>query len=243
MAVVIDQLQTARCGQGTLGDNLTSVADQIERQRLLYDTKPNTDCSGIFHRAVAALGGRCPGSPMPGADARDTRAIARWYADRGRLLWIDEPLQKDQLIRPGAVLFFGQSGRRYAATDLGTPKMYARGQGIDHMGIVTRIERGSDGHVVRYWMLHGHGRKGQTAAGVTSTDYVDHDGKTKYNNQHRSYVSRSSGPMPPYGNWDQHWVAVAPVLEPTRLAAVPGGAGPILAMAPSAVTQGCAALE
>lgn len=215
----IASLERSSCSQGSLGENLDAVASSIESQKLLYDTKPGTDCSGIFHRVVESLSGRCPGSPVPPPEARDTRSLARWYAEQNRLVWIESPLERDDLIRPGAVLFFGQGGRRYSSAELGHDLMYETGQGIDHMGIVTKVEM-KDGRVEQYWMLHGHGKKGRTAAGVTTTQYSDHNGSTKYNNQNRNYISRREGRMPAYGNWNQHWVAVAPVLEPSRRAGI-----------------------
>ena len=217
VASVIAGLKTARCGRGELGDELDGIAAGIERQKLLYDTKDLTDCSGIFHRAMDQFRVQCPGPAYPPLASRDTRAIAKWYADNRQIVWVDKPLSMDHLIRPGSVMFFGNGGVEYSATQLGTAMMYKKGEGIDHVGIVTKVKM-VDGHVEQYWMLHGHGRKGQTAAGVTSTTYTDHTGQQRWNNQHRAYVSRREGAMTPYGNWNEQWVAVAPVLEPTKLA-------------------------
>jgi hypothetical protein len=217
VASVIASLKTARCGRGELGDKLDGIAAGIERQKLLYDTKNLTDCSGIFHRAMDQFRVQCPGPAYPPLASRDTRAIAKWYADNRQIVWVDKPLSLDHLIRPGSVMFFGNGGVKYSAAQLGTAMMYKKGEGIDHVGIVTRVKI-VDGHVEQYWMLHGHGRKGRTAAGVTSTTYTDHTGQQRWNNQHRAYVSRREGSMTPYGNWNEQWVAVAPVLEPTKLA-------------------------
>jgi len=177
---------------------------------LLYDVKELTDCSGIFHRAMNDFRAQCPGPLYPSTASRDTRAIAKWYADRDQIVWIDRPLQQDDLIRVGAVMFFGQSGVQYSPRQLHSNLMYQVSKGINHVGIVTKVKI-VDGHVAQFWMLHGHGRRGQTAAGVTSTTYKDAAGKTRYNNQHRNYVSRRDGPMTPYGNWDEQWVGVAPL--------------------------------
>jgi hypothetical protein len=135
---------------------------------------------------------------------------------KNQMHWIDQPLMQDSLIRVGAVMFFGQSDTRYMPSQLRTELMFQARKGIKHMGIVTKVKM-KDGHVEQYWMLHGHGKEGKTMAGVTSTTYKNQAGEKKYNNQHRNYVSTRDGAMTPYGNWDEQWVGVAPVLDPQSL--------------------------
>jgi hypothetical protein len=213
---VMSDLGEAACTKGSLDSTLGGIAQTVERQRLLYSVKERTDCSGIFHRVMDEFRTQCPGPDYPPAASRDTREIAKWYAKQQRMVWIDQPLTQDNLIRVGAVMFFGQRDTKYTPSQLGTDLMYQRGKGINHVGIVTKVKM-TGGHVEQYWMLHGHGKTGVTMAGVTSTKYVNQTGETKYNNQNRKYVSRSRGQMTPYGNWDEQWLGVAPVLDAQRL--------------------------
>jgi hypothetical protein len=219
MASIMSSLGSSSCSGRTLAATLNGIASSVEKQQLLYAVKDLSDCSGIFHRVMQQFDAQCPGPQYPSMADRDTRAIAKWYADKRQIVWINKPLQQDNLIRVGAVMFFGQGGVQYAPSQLGTQVMYTNGKGINHVGIVTKVKM-VDGHVDQYWMLHGHGQRGKTAAGVTSTTYEDHSGVKKYNNQNRNYVSRSNGPMTPYGNWDEQWVGVAPVLQPGQLASL-----------------------
>ena len=219
MAPIMSSLGSSNCSAGTLATTLNGIARSVENQQLFYAVKDLSDCSGIFHRVMQQFNAQCPGPPYPSIANRDTRAIAKWYADKKQIVWIDKPLQQDNLIRVGAVMFFGQGGVRYAPSQVGTQLMYAKDKGINHVGIVTQVKI-VGGHVEQYWMLHGHGQRGKTAAGVTSTTYKDHTGTKKYNNQNRNYVSRSDGEMTPYGNWDEQWVGVAPVLQADQLASL-----------------------
>lgn len=214
---VMSDLSEAACTKGSLDSTLGGIAQSVENQRLLYDVKERTDCSGIFHRVMDEFRTQCPGPDYPPAASRDTREIAKWYAKQQRMIWINQPLTQDNLIRVGAVMFFGQRDTKYTMSQLKSEIMYQRGKGINHVGIVTKVKMTADGHVKQYWMLHGHGKTGVTMAGVTSTKYVNQAGETKYNNQNRKYVSGSVGQMTPYGNWDEQWVGVAPVLDPQKL--------------------------
>ena len=45
------------------------------------------------------------------------RALAAWYAHRGRLARVDDPLDVDDALTPGALVFFGAPGRTEVALD------------------------------------------------------------------------------------------------------------------------------
>ena len=218
---VMSGLGDAACSGGTLEVTLDAIANSVQSQRLLYSRKKadRRDCSGIFHRVIDEFRTRCPGSVYPPAVKRHTRALARWYVAKNQMHWIDQPLMQDNLIRVGAVMFFGQSDTKYMPSQLRSELMFQERKGIKHMGIVTKVKM-KDGHVQQYWMLHGHGKDGETMAGVTSTTYKNQAGETKYNNQHRNYISTRDGAMTPYGNWDEQWVGVAPVLDPQSLSSL-----------------------
>lgn len=215
---VMSNLGGAACSLGTLKVTLDGIAKSVESQRLLYSRNKmdRRDCSGIYHRVIDAFRTSCPGPAYPPSEKRNTRALAKWYVDQDQMHWIDKPLLQDNLIRVGAVMFFGQRDTHYTSSQLHSDLMFQSRKGINHMGIVTRVKI-KNGHVEQYWMLHGHGKEGKTMAGITSTTYKNHAGVMKYNNQNRHYLSIRDGAMPPYGNWDEHWVGVAPVLNPQRL--------------------------
>lgn len=182
-----------RRGRRDLAAAVTAIATELERQTLLYDVEPLTDCSGIFHRFLSGLRARYPTLDTPDAKSeRDTRSLARWYHERGRLTLVRDATAKDDLIRPGAVLFYGRQRKRYPSGFDLAALLDPRG-GIKHMGVVIDVSRDRSGRVVSYRLFHGHGKRGVTPAGVT--DY------------HRRSPSRPS--YSPYGNGTQQWVAVA----------------------------------
>ena len=181
-----------QCWMGDVTDPLRAVVTSLEEQSLLYDTEPLTDCSGIFHRVLLGLKDQCPGRDFPTAEKdRDSRALARWYYERGKLQLIKNAEESAALLKPGAIVFFGRNGSVYedfSVDDLLTPR-----KGIAHLGVVVKVHKDESGKVVRYEMFHGHGRKGITAASVTDW--------------HKRTPTRTG--YPPLGNGRQQWVAVA----------------------------------
>lgn len=158
----------------------------------MYDTVELSDCSGIFHRVLQAMVAQCANlSPPKPSQFRDTRDLARFYHQKGQLVLIQDALEQAQLIKPGAVLFYGYAGVRYQ--DFSAEDLFARGNGIEHMGVVVSVTRDSEGRVVSYRLFHG--RSTGKIAAVTS--------------YHLRRPTRSD--LPPLGNWDQQWVAFAPL--------------------------------
>ena len=189
---------SADCG-GTLmdlGGPVQEIAAKIEAASLLYDTKPLTDCSGIFHRVLQAMKARCPGYDFPTPETyRDTRDLARWYHERGELILVRDALQDAELIKAGAVLFYGQRDTEYK--DFTVEELLQKGTGINHMGVVVRVHRDPEGKVVRYELFHGHGTKGKTPASTTK------------------WHQRNPRTGPPFGNGTEQWVAFARLVPPS----------------------------
>ena len=184
--------QSAQCWVGDVATPLREVVTALENKSLLYATGPLTDCSGIFHRVLLGLKHRCPAKDFPSvAKHRDSRALARWYHERGKLQLIKNAVESTDLLKPGVVLFFGKNGFTYedfSADDLLLPQ-----KGIDHIGVVVKVHRNESGQVLNYDLFHGHGSKGKTPASITDW--------------HKRTPSRAG--YPPLGNGRQQWVAIA----------------------------------
>jgi hypothetical protein len=137
---------------------------------------------------------RCPGYKYPSPLLyRDSRGIARWYHEQGKLIIIKNAVAQSDLIRPGMVLFFGRTGVKYKNPSIKT--LLSPRYGIYHVGVVVRVYRDRRGKVTRYELFHGHGRRGRTKASVTKW--------------HKRWPTRASNP--PLGNGRQQLVAAAQI--------------------------------
>lgn len=166
-----------------------------------YRGLPLSDCSGIFHRVLRGMRERCDEYEVPDLSHRDTRSLARWYHQRGDLILIEDALQQADLLKEGAVVFFGRRGVSYTAANLHPDTLFSRRRGIEHMGVVVKVERDAGGKVINYHLFHGQ-RPGKMASTTTF---------------HARKPSRRS--YKPFGTGRQQWVAVARLLNPSaRLA-------------------------
>jgi hypothetical protein len=189
---ILSAPQSAQCWVGDVATPLREVVTALERKSLLYATKPLTDCSGIFHRVLLGLKYRCPAKDFPSVEKhRDSRALARWYHERGKLQLIKNAVKSTDLLKPGVVLFFGKNG--FAYNDFSVEDLLMPQKGIAHLGVVVKVHRNKSGQVLNYELFHGHGRKGKTPASIT--------------NWHKRTPSRAG--YPPLGNGRQQWVAIA----------------------------------
>lgn len=191
-------------GRIALADPVKKIALAIQAQKLEFDGRPLTDCSGIFHRFLRAVEKEYPEfeyPPVPPGKYRTTRGMARWYHERSELYLIKEKdvFAYDGLIKPGAVLFYGYQNRRYkrfSAQDL-----FVHGTGINHMGVVVDVVRDNAGNVLTYTLFHGHGRRARPAKPGTYASIT---------NWHRRKPTRNT--YTPFGNGTQQWIAVARLL-------------------------------
>lgn len=229
-----------------MADVLRPIVSALEAQKIPYNrSAPQEwrDCSGNFLRLSSAVAAACPDAESEltapagvrpyvkggnnvvqfNVPYRSSRAVAKWYADRGRLTPIyydDAPSVADvpqdlldhrNLIRPGAVVWFSR-GR--PVSTLGLEQLFAAPStpnNINHMATVTEVTRDPNGNVIQYKMYHGHGKEAKgTPASVTTKQYFEFPAS----------MSRS-GPYPPLGYWSQRIVAVGTLLPPVTSAPVP----------------------
>ena len=182
------------CQEGStyLANSVAEIAENLSAQQLGYNSLPFTDCSGIFHRVLDSLRLRCPEQAFPDKSYRSSRDLAKWYHEQGQLILVFDALNNSDLIKPGAVLFFGGSGAEWG--DAFTLEQIVGPGGINHVGIVTFVEKDSHGIVQSYRLFHGL-RPGK-AAQIT--------------HWHTRNPSREI--YPPFGNGTEPWLAIAPVV-------------------------------
>lgn len=178
------------CRQGT-GDVLTPllrIVRYLHTQRIMYNSASLSDCSGMFHRIVQSFQAQCSGYALPHpVRDRTSRQIARWYARQGRFTVVTNPWKQASLIRPGMVMFYGRTGRRYV--DLGRPSLIPVTRSIGHLGVVVAVRRDRQGRILGYHLFHGR-RPGKPAAITT-------------------YHTRNH-PTAPFGNGVEQWIGIAP---------------------------------
>ncbi len=183
---------TSSCFQSeNIQKNILRVASGIVADSLWYNSKPLTDCSGIFHRVAKRFKTICPATTTPAPSYRSSRDLAKWYYEKEQLTIVQDVLENDHLIRPGAVMFYGRRNKEYHNIKIDSLTSY---RGIEHVGVIVEVEKDSNGSVINYSLLHG--RSPGKLASIT--------------NWHHRNPSRSN--LPPFGNYDQQWVAIAPLL-------------------------------
>jgi len=172
---------------------LNVLASHMEAQKIRYNSEALSDCSGIFLRVCQDASSLCPDADFPNPKkVRDGRRLARWYYDRGRLTLVKDAEAYAEYIRPGAVMFYGHRNKKYDKVNI--QNITAR-TGIEHVGIVTDVERDTSGQIVNYTLFHGRS-SGKIASRTT---------------HHHREPSRKS--LPAFGNYNQQWVAVAYLID------------------------------
>ena len=183
-------------GDNQLSNDLSLFAERTEKDSLWYDNKNPSrlqDCSGIFHRVVNHVKGKCDSYQYPAPEnARSSRSLAKWFHDNGNLTIINDAVKQRNLIKPGSVLFFGRSGQTYNNI---TIERMVEGA-IQHIGVVTEVKKDDNGDVTGYVMFHGR-RPGVTAQ------------RSHYHNIKPPRIG-----FPPLGNWNQQLVGVAYIMTP-----------------------------
>lgn len=170
------------------------VASRMEAQELMYGESPLSDCSGIFHRVLDSMKTRCPEGSYPSKIYRDSRSLAKWYHEQNNLRLVVDAEEMANLIQPGAVLFYGGREDKHSAEEINIAHLTSPG-GINHVGIVTSIEKNASGELQNYHLFHGL-RPGKYA---------------KITNYHHRRPSRKK--YPPFGNGTEALVAIAPVVS------------------------------
>lgn len=180
-----------------LADTIRHYADSVSALGLTYNMATNNDCSGTFIRLNEWLGGICSDYRFLSFDSvRTTRDLIKWYHDKGKLVFITDPLQSDSLIKPGAVMFYTKSG-------LGGNQVITAENMVslvNHIGVIHSLETDSiDGElrITNYSLFHGRNPK----RGINTTNF-----------HKREPFGASSKPYP-YGNGREQWMAVAPIVS------------------------------
>lgn len=178
---------------------LTEIAIKLESKKLVYSSELLQDNSGIVHQILDLMTDSFPNRSVLQPDLskfRSSRQIADWYYQQGKLNIIEDPIASRNLIRPGSVIFFGKSGKRYSNMDidqLTDRKNNHSSTGIiAHVAIVTAVKNNENGDVAEYTMMHA--RNPRSFASRTGSKEVQ---------------SVSNQSLPPFGNWNQQWVAIA----------------------------------
>jgi len=183
-------------GDVQISKELTLFAENTENDKLMYDNKnPEKlqDCSGIFHRVVQHVKGSCNSYKYPEPkEARDSRSLAKWFHTNKNFNIVNDAVAQRNLIRPGAVMFFGRSGQKYNSLNIDNLTTDI----IFHIGVVTEVTKDENGDVTGYVMFHGR-RPGKHAQ-----------------RSHYHKIAPPRAGYPPLGNWNQQWVGIAYIMTP-----------------------------
>ncbi len=166
-------------GDKELEDDLNLYATQIEALKLMYSHELRQDCSGIFYRLLDEFAKKKCGNylyPDPNVAGRPARMIAKWYHDNKNLVIVNDPMVSRNLIKPGAVMFYGKPGAKYNNASI--QQLSTQG-GVFHVGVVTSVTRDAEGNVIQYTLFHGRStgktgpsNLGQPVLGVGSQEWV-----------------------------------------------------------------------
>ncbi len=197
--VLTNMEDSIHCGSDIdLAGFLDKYTGALEAQAIIYNSEPLSDCSGIFLRVSNAVGEKCPNYVFPDATSvRSSRGLAAWFHEHDNLHLVQDPMAIDAYLRPGAVMFYGQSGKSY--TNPTIAEITSSSSGIQHIGVVVEVvKEEASGQVQSYSLFHGR----STGKIASRTDY------------HERKPSRTG--LPPFGNWKQHLVAVGYILTPPK---------------------------
>ncbi|MEM6799885.1 MAG: hypothetical protein AAF696_00700 [Bacteroidota bacterium] len=179
---------------------LTSISENMEKQKLQYVSSKGQDCSGIYHKLKDSIQNRLPSLAAyeyPKYNSvRSSRQIADWYHKNGNLLIVEDAMASRNSIRPGSVMFFGRPNKKYSNMDIDMltdrNNNYTKNGAIMHIAVVTSVKTDAEGNVLEYTMMHGRNSR----IHASRTGSKEKQSKRKPN-------------LPPFGNWSQQWVAVA----------------------------------
>lgn len=190
-----------------ISEVLSMISKNLEDKKLDYISSKMQDCSGIFHQLKDSIQQRLPaiaaGSayqyPSPSV-ARSSRQIADWYYKNNNLLIVQDPIACKNSIRPGSVMFFGKTFKKFnnLNIDMLTDRQnnYTSNGAIQHIAVVTSVTTDAEGNVIDYTMMHGR-RPGKTASRSGSKE-----------------VQSRNQTLPAFGHWGQQWVGVANIMTP-----------------------------
>ncbi len=194
-------LGTRSVSEDKLTTVLETVSREMEEKNLAYVIELGQDCSGIYHQIKDSVQARIPAlrDPTkyiypPFRPDRDSRQIAHWYHRHNNLHIVRDALADANKIRPGSVMFYGQTDVKYDNPTI--EQLITRGKGIMHVAVVTSIETDDAGNLTAYTIMHGRNTKWPASRTGGNCDCP----KKGLHRQHEKY---------PFGNWNQPWVAMA----------------------------------
>jgi len=182
------------CGGKHLAPMMMALAKEHTGVPYLSNDR-TTQCSGIFQRVLNSVRRDCPEAvgKTPPANQVDSRGQGKWYYKKKALTLIKDPIAQAELIRPGAVMFYGKLSQDFYNTNP-VEKLWDKETGIRHVGVVVDVERNEDGEIESYSLFHG--RTSGTTSGISNADNYMHRREAKSN-------------APSFGNGPDPWVGVA----------------------------------
>ena len=201
-------LGTRSVSENKLTTVLETVAREMEEKKLAYVIELGQDCSGIYHQIKDSIQARIPVLRDPAKyhyppfrPDRDSRQIAHWYHRHNNLHIVRDALADANKIRPGSVMFYGQTDKIYDNPTI--EQLITRGVGIMHVAVVTSIETDDTGNLTAYTIMHGRNKRHHASRTGGNCDCP----KKGLHRQHVNF---------PFGNWNQPWVAVANIETPVN---------------------------
>ena len=201
-------LGTRSVSENKLTTVLETVAREMEAKNLAYVSSLGQDCSGIYHQIKDSIQARIPALRDPAkyhyppfSPDRDSRQVALWYHRHNNLHIVQDALADANKIRPGSVMFYGQTEKTYNNPTI--EQLTTRGVGIMHVAVVTSIETDDAGKLTAYTIMHGRNKKWPASRTGGNCDCP----KKGLHKQHVKF---------PFGNWNQAWVAVANIETPVN---------------------------
>lgn len=190
---------------------LESIADNLTAKKLKYISAEMQDCSGIYHQMKDSIQVRLPALaqfqfPLV-TEARSSRQIANWYYEKNNLLLVEDAMASRNAIRPGSVVFFGKSGKKFS--DITIDQLTDRNNGftkngaIQHIAVVTSVWTDEEENVIAYDMMHAR------YPDRTLQDGTVKPGKPASKSGSKEVQSTRTKGLPPFGNWQQQLVAIA----------------------------------
>lgn len=157
----------------------------------IYSQEKGTDCSGIFHKVINDLRKHYPNEKFPKFKIdRSSRDLAAWYHTNSNFSFIRNPEDNGKLIKPGMIMFYGKGGMSYDLQSM-TIKTLTDPNGVNHVGIVTAVNKDHEGNVISYDIFHGLNER---KPAQTTTEV--------YKNPRRPT-------HPAYAHWNQPWLGIA----------------------------------
>lgn len=199
LPLILELPDTKACfPEDQLGNVLTDYSKKLEAQKIMYSQKPPEalrDCSGIFFRLTQHVAKSCAEYVYPNPkNTRNTKMLSKWFYKHGNLVIVKDASKILEKLKPGSVMFYGKSGRKYSPNDL-TIDVISSSKGISHMGVVTELLKDESGKVIGYKLMHGR-----------ST------GKPAKRTLH--YEKPPHGGFSGLGHWQQQLVAIANIMTP-----------------------------